>query len=75
MAPIMPMVMNHTAMIGPKKRPTTPVPRACTTKSPMRMPTPMSRMKGSMRAESAGTARKPSTAERTEIAGVISASP
>ncbi len=63
---------KNTTMIGPKNDATRAVPLLCTTNSPTRITTAMGRTKGS----NAGDAVfRPSTADSTEIAGVITASP
>ena len=64
--------MNHRAVIGPNQAATLAVPWLCTAESPTRM----ARLSGSTKRSKAGVASvRPSTAERTEIAGVIIASP
>ncbi len=63
---------NHTIITGPKTLPTAPVPRFCSLKRPVRMTSEM----GTIHAVSLGsTSVTPSTAEITEIAGVIIESP
>ncbi len=64
--------MNQTTVIGPKKKATLAVPRDCAANSAIKM-----RMaSGSTKSPNAGeTSFKPSTAERTEMAGVMTASP
>ena len=59
-------------MTGPKARPTAPVPKRWTANSTVRMTSVI----GTTRLSSEGAATsRPSTAERTEIAGVIIPSP
>lgn len=65
-------VRNHSTITGPKKRPTRWVPKRCTAKRAVMIPTPIGRMLCS--SPGADTLR-PSTAESTEIAGVIRLSP
>ena len=63
---------NHSTVIGPKKRPTLPVPKRCTKKSPVST----SKVIGSTKRCSEGAATsRPSTADSTEIAGVMTPSP
>ena len=65
-------VANQTIMMGPNSAPTLPVPRFWTANSP---PTTSSVI-GMTNGLNAGVATSsPSTAESTEIAGVISPSP
>ncbi len=59
-------------MTGPNKAPTRAVPCDWIAKSPTRMPTAMGMTNGS---KLAWTVVRPSTADRTEIAGVIIESP
>jgi hypothetical protein len=66
------MVANHTSMIGPKTLPTAPVPRFWTMNSPVMMPIAMGTTQLSNDDE---TFSSPSTAERTEMAGVMTPSP
>jgi hypothetical protein len=64
--------MNQVTMTGPKKAATFAVPRRCTANSATRIPTVI----GSTKDSKAGVANfNPSTAESTEIAGVITESP
>ena len=64
--------MNHTSVIGPNHAATLPVPRLWTANSMTRM----ARLTGTTEVSSAGVTRfSPSTAESTEIAGVMMASP
>ena len=66
------MVTNQTAMIGPKAAPMRAVPSGCTANSPARMTT----AHGSTYCSKLGAAMlRPSSAESTEIAGVIAPSP
>ena len=66
------MVTNQTTIIGPKTRPTLAVPRFWTRNSANRMATVI----GTTNVRSAGvTTSRPSTAPRTEIAGVMMPSP
>ncbi len=64
--------MNHTTVIGPKYLAMCVVPRDCTANKPTRMMTD----RGMTYWPKAGeTSFKPSTADSTEIAGVMTASP
>ena len=66
------MVMNHTIITGPKTRPMRPVPDDCTANRPIRTSTAA----GRTRWWRLGAATDiPSTAARTDIAGVIMPSP
>ena len=58
--------------IGPKKRPTTPVPNRCTTNRPIRMTMPIGTTNG---ASWGARISSPSTAPSTEMAGVMTLSP
>ncbi|MCY1481532.1 hypothetical protein D9M68_150610 [compost metagenome] len=70
--PIQPITRNQTSVIGPKKLETAAVPLDCTANSMSRMTTAI----GTTYSDSAGvTSFRPSTAERTDKAGVIIASP
>ena len=70
--PSTPMVTNHATVIGPKSFPTLPVPWLWIAKRPIRIPS----VTGTTQGSSAGAAtERPSTADSTEIAGVITASP
>ena len=72
LAPIAPMAANHTTMSGPNTRPTTAVPERWTANR-----TGQDRERerhGEMRRLGAATL-SPSTAESTEIAGVMMLSP
>jgi len=63
---------NQTTVSGPKKRATRAVPCDCTLKSPTMMTSAI----GMTQCSNTGdTSRKPSTAESTEMAGVMTASP
>src|SRR3981189_580979 len=66
------MTANHTHMIGPKKAATRAVPRDCTANSTSNITTVSATTYGS---NAAVTRVIPSIAERTETAGVITASP
>ena len=64
--------MNHTSITGPKKRPMPPVPKRCTANSTVMS----SSVTGTTTPCSAGAATsRPSTADSTEMAGVITPSP
>ncbi len=66
------MTTNHSSMTGPKSRPTFCVPNRCATNSTTRMPTPI----GSTALCTLGeTTSMPSTADSTEMAGVMTLSP
>ena len=66
------MATNHTAITGPNTRPTLPVPRHCTANST----TITTTLIGSTYCCSSGVeTSRPSTADSTEIAGVITPSP
>ena len=66
------MATNHSAITGPKTRPTLPVPRHCTANSATMTTT----LIGSTYCCSSGVeTSRPSTADSTEIAGVITPSP
>ena len=66
------MTRNHTTMMGPKNFPSAPVPRLWMAKSAARMPTVAGTTYG-LRPSSATP--RPSMAESTEIAGVMTPSP
>ena len=67
-----PMTTNHTTITGPKNRPTIAVPCRCTTNRPMMITAVI----GTTSSASLGsTTFRPSTADSTEIAGVIMLSP
>ena len=68
----MAMAMNQTSVIGPNKAATFAVPRDCTANSATRMITVNGTMKGS---KAGVTTLRPSIAESTDSAGVITASP
>ena len=71
-APSNPMTRNHTTMTGPNRRPMVAVPRRCTMKSPIRIAS----VSGTMKSSKAGaTSFRPSMAESTEMAGVMTPSP
>ena len=71
-APAAAMLTNHMSVAGPNTAPTSLVPRRWTRKSPARIAT----VTGSTQVASAGAATSsPSTALRTEIAGVMTPSP
>ena len=71
-APSTPSVANHNSAIGPNSLPMLPAPRRWMKNNPVSTPIVM----GMMSFSSAGAATlSPSTAESTEIAGVMSASP
>ena len=64
--------MNHTSITGPNSLPTTPVPKRWMKNSPVSTAIAI----GSTSEDRLGTATfRPSTAESTEIAGVIMLSP
>jgi hypothetical protein len=64
--------MNHTSVIGPKNLPMPPVPRFCTANRPNRITS----VSGITYCLNAGeTTSRPSTADSTEIAGVMTPSP
>ena len=73
--PLMPSAartVNHTAMTGPNTRPTAPVP----SRWAMNRPTMITTVMGMTRPDTDGAATlTPSTAESTEMAGVIMLSP
>ncbi len=70
--PIAPMDRNQRTVIGPKKAPTLAVPWRWIRKRPVRMAS----VTGTTQCEKTGVATsRPSTAESTEIAGVIMLSP
>ena len=72
MAPSTALTTKNSAMIGPKNAATPAVPRLWTVNSTMRMITVAGNMNG---ASSASTCLRPSSAESTEMAGVMIASP
>ena len=65
-------VANHRTMTGPKSRPTAAVPKRWTAKRTVRIVTETGRMN---RAAPGATISTPSTADITEMAGVITESP
>ena len=70
--PTPPMVTNHSVITGPKNAATRAVPRDCTANNASRMIT----VSGTTYSRKCGApTSKPSTAENTEMAGVMSASP
>ena len=66
------MVTNHTHITGPNSRPTLAVPCRWIKKSAQMMTSVTGTMKG---CSAGATTSRPSTAESTEIAGVIMPSP
>ena len=66
------MAVNQTTMTGPKRRPTRAVPNRCAANSPTMISAVMGMINGS---SDGSTTSRPSTADRTEIAGVIMLSP
>ena len=66
------LTAKNTTMIGPKNAATPAVPRLCARNSRTRITTVAGRTK---RASSASTCLSPSSAESTDIAGVMIASP
>ena len=66
------MAMNHTVMIGPNTRPTLPVPRHCMANSATMTTAEIGRMYW---VALGVTISSPSTADSTEIAGVMTPSP
>ena len=72
MPPEIAIETNQTTMTGPNMAATLAVPRLCAANRPIRMPTAI----GATYSLKAGVASfRPSTAESTEIAGVITLSP
>jgi hypothetical protein len=71
-SPAAAMLANHTSIAGPKMAPTRAVPRRCTRKSPTRMATVMGTTNACSRVVATS---RPSTAESTEMAGVMTPSP
>ena len=66
------MAMNHASITGPKNRPIAPVPRCWIAKRA----SVMTKVMGTTAMLNFSSARvMPSTAERIEIAGVMTASP
>ena len=63
---------NHATMTGPNSRPTRAVPARCTRKSPVMTMAPSGT--SNWRSEGSGTER-PSMADMTEMAGVMTLSP
>ena len=70
--PSTPITTNHSIITGPKNFPTVAVPRRCTANSPMRITAVIGTTKS---ANLGSTTFIPSTADSTEIAGVIMLSP
>ena len=66
------MVRNHTTVIGPKNLPMPAVPRFCT-KNRQNKITKVSGITAFLKA--GDTTSRPSTADNTEMAGVITPSP
>ena len=66
------MAANHAAVIGPNHAATAAVPLLCTARSATRIATLSGRTNGS---REGATSLRPSTAESTEMAGVMIASP
>ena len=64
--------MNHTSVIGPNARPMPPVPRRCTANSTVSTTSVTGSTTPCMRGAATSS---PSTADSTEIAGVITPSP
>jgi len=71
MTPSTPIATNQTTMTGPKSRPTLPVPRYWMANSPIRITS----VAGTTKFAAAGLSLRPSIADRTEIAGVMTPSP
>ena len=66
------MIKNQIMVIGPNRRPILPVPYGCNANTPIKI----MMVTGTTQCASAGVATEmPSTADSTEIAGVITASP
>ena len=70
--PQAPMAVNHTTITGPKRRPTRAVPNRWAANSTTMITAVMGMTSGS---SSGSTTSRPSTDDRTEIAGVIMLSP
>ena len=66
------MVANQTTIVGPNTAPMSPVPRRWTRNSPTSRTTAIGTMNG---VKAVVATRRPSTAESTEIAGVMTPSP
>lgn len=66
------MVTNHRIMMGPKNLPTTSVPLRCTRNRIVMMTAPIGT---TYRLSPGRTTSRPSTADMTEMAGVITLSP
>jgi hypothetical protein len=72
MTPSKPITTNQLTMIGPNRRPILAVPRRCIMNSPIRIAS----VSGKMKSSNAGaTSLRPSMAESTEMAGVMTPSP
>ncbi len=71
-APATARIVNHTAITGPKRRPTTPVPKRWIANRTVMITSVISTTIDSRLGE---TTFSPSTADSTEIAGVIMPSP
>ncbi len=70
--PPTPITMNHSSITGPNQAATAAVPHLCTTNKPIRIAI----LSGMMNGSKAGVASfSPSTADSTDTAGVIMASP
>ena len=70
--PSTPIATNQSSMIGPNTPPMKPVPRRCTRNKP----TSTASVIGRTRRPSAGVSTfRPSTADSTEMAGVMAPSP
>ena len=65
-------IVNHSAITGPNSRPTAPVPKRWMANSAVRMASAIGMTSDSSEGD---TTCRPSTAERTEMAGVIMPSP
>ena len=74
--PIKAMAANQRVMIGPNTTPTRAVPRDCTANSAISRPIETISTSGVWKwAPTPGTDLSPSTADRTEMAGVMMPSP
>ncbi|MCY1510442.1 hypothetical protein D9M68_448190 [compost metagenome] len=71
-SPATPSTRNHSSITGPNILPTTPVPFFCTMNSPTRI---ASVIGITARCSTGACTSRPSTADSTEIAGVIRLSP
>ncbi len=72
--PIRPRDRNQTRVMGPKNLANPAVPRDCTRNRAMRMPAARGTMKGSRRPFRPGASCRPSMADSTEMAGVMTPS-